>query len=97
MQTIQCLKSQQIVVFSFLVRVRCLSFCLLQETVAESMTDLERKNLRRAMYSRDAARTEDDEEGEGSKVTAMPTGNKSLITCSQCFTDVSRIMSVCVY
>ncbi|XP_045892161.1 ATP-binding cassette sub-family C member 8 isoform X2 [Micropterus dolomieu] len=35
-----------------------------KETVAESMTDLERKNLRRAMYSRDAARTEDDEEEE---------------------------------
>ncbi|XP_034445063.1 ATP-binding cassette sub-family C member 8 isoform X2 [Hippoglossus hippoglossus] len=33
------------------------------ETVAASMTDLERKNLRRAMYSREAARTEDDEEG----------------------------------
>ncbi|XP_051808765.1 ATP-binding cassette sub-family C member 8 isoform X1 [Acanthochromis polyacanthus] len=33
------------------------------ETVAESMTDLERKNLRRAMYSREAARTEEDEEG----------------------------------
>lgn len=36
----------------------------LQETVAASMTDLERKNLRRAMYSREAVRTEDDEEGE---------------------------------
>ncbi|XP_051808766.1 ATP-binding cassette sub-family C member 8 isoform X2 [Acanthochromis polyacanthus] len=34
------------------------------ETVAESMTDLERKNLRRAMYSREAARTEEDEEEE---------------------------------
>uniref|UniRef100_A0A1A8L5X4 ATP-binding cassette, sub-family C (CFTR/MRP), member 8 n=1 Tax=Nothobranchius pienaari TaxID=704102 RepID=A0A1A8L5X4_9TELE len=32
------------------------------ETVAASMTDMERKNLRRAMYSRDAARTEEDEE-----------------------------------
>lgn len=32
--------------------------------MAESMTDLERKNLRRAMYSREAARTEEDEEGE---------------------------------
>lgn len=28
------------------------------------MTDLERKNLRRAMYSREAVRTEEDEEGE---------------------------------
>uniref|UniRef100_A0AAQ6AJP3 ATP-binding cassette, sub-family C (CFTR/MRP), member 8 n=1 Tax=Amphiprion ocellaris TaxID=80972 RepID=A0AAQ6AJP3_AMPOC len=34
------------------------------ETVAESMTDLERKNLRRAMYSREAARTEEDDEEE---------------------------------
>ncbi|XP_041853329.1 ATP-binding cassette sub-family C member 8 isoform X2 [Melanotaenia boesemani] len=34
------------------------------ETVAASMTDLERKNLRRAMYSREAARTEEDEEEE---------------------------------
>ncbi|KAM6937452.1 ATP-binding cassette sub-family C member 8 isoform 2-T2 [Xenentodon cancila] len=33
------------------------------ETVAASMTDLERKNLRRAMYSREAVRTEEDEEG----------------------------------
>lgn len=40
---------------------------LLQETVAASMTDLERKNLRRAMYSREAVRTEDDEEGEGER------------------------------
>uniref|UniRef100_A0AAX7W5J4 ATP-binding cassette, sub-family C (CFTR/MRP), member 8 n=1 Tax=Astatotilapia calliptera TaxID=8154 RepID=A0AAX7W5J4_ASTCA len=30
----------------------------------KSMTDLERKNLRRAMYSREAARTEEDEEEE---------------------------------
>uniref|UniRef100_A0A7N8Y305 ATP-binding cassette, sub-family C (CFTR/MRP), member 8 n=1 Tax=Mastacembelus armatus TaxID=205130 RepID=A0A7N8Y305_9TELE len=35
-----------------------------KETVAESMTDLERKNLRRAMYSREAVRTEEDEEEE---------------------------------
>ncbi|XP_027128684.1 ATP-binding cassette sub-family C member 8 isoform X1 [Larimichthys crocea] len=34
------------------------------ETVAASMTDLERKNLRRAMYSREAGRTEEDEEDE---------------------------------
>ncbi|XP_037623776.1 ATP-binding cassette sub-family C member 8 isoform X2 [Sebastes umbrosus] len=34
------------------------------ETDAASMTDKERKNLRRAMYSRDAARTEEDEEEE---------------------------------
>ncbi|XP_034071747.1 ATP-binding cassette sub-family C member 8 isoform X1 [Gymnodraco acuticeps] len=34
------------------------------ETEAASMTDMERKNLRRAMYSRDAARTEEDEEEE---------------------------------
>uniref|UniRef100_A0A669BW96 ATP-binding cassette, sub-family C (CFTR/MRP), member 8 n=1 Tax=Oreochromis niloticus TaxID=8128 RepID=A0A669BW96_ORENI len=30
----------------------------------KSMTDIERKNLRRAMYSREAARTEEDEEEE---------------------------------
>uniref|UniRef100_A0A8D3DG65 ATP-binding cassette, sub-family C (CFTR/MRP), member 8 n=1 Tax=Scophthalmus maximus TaxID=52904 RepID=A0A8D3DG65_SCOMX len=35
-----------------------------KETVSASMTDLERKNLRRAMYSREAVRTEEDEEGE---------------------------------
>ncbi|KAI9523569.1 ATP-binding cassette sub- C member 8, partial [Dissostichus eleginoides] len=34
------------------------------ETEAASMTDMERKNLRRAIYSRDAARTEEDEEEE---------------------------------
>ncbi|XP_054475486.1 ATP-binding cassette sub-family C member 8 isoform X2 [Anoplopoma fimbria] len=34
------------------------------ETEAASMTDLERKNLRRAMYSREAARTLEDEEEE---------------------------------
>ncbi|XP_072291740.1 ATP-binding cassette sub-family C member 8-like [Eucyclogobius newberryi] len=34
-----------------------------KETVAESATDLERKNLRRAMYSREAVRTADEEEG----------------------------------
>ncbi|KAM9854427.1 ATP-binding cassette sub-family C member 8 isoform 2-T2 [Aulostomus maculatus] len=38
-----------------------------KETVAASMTDLERKNLRRAMYSREAVRTEEDEEGERSQ------------------------------
>ncbi|XP_073328263.1 ATP-binding cassette sub-family C member 8 [Pagrus major] len=36
------------------------------ETEAASMTDLERKNLRRAMYSREAIRTEEDEEEESS-------------------------------
>ncbi|KAM9352588.1 ATP-binding cassette sub-family C member 8 isoform 3-T3 [Symphorus nematophorus] len=35
-----------------------------KETVAASMTDMERKNLRRAMYSREAVRTEEDEEEE---------------------------------
>ncbi|XP_074533594.1 ATP-binding cassette sub-family C member 8 isoform X2 [Halichoeres trimaculatus] len=34
-----------------------------KETTAASMTDMERKNLRRAMYSREAVRTEEDEEG----------------------------------
>lgn len=33
------------------------------------MTDLERKNLRRAMYSREALRTEEDEEGERRRET----------------------------
>ncbi|XP_076589290.1 ATP-binding cassette sub-family C member 8 isoform X2 [Chaetodon auriga] len=35
-----------------------------KETVAAGMTDLERKNLRRAMYSREAVRTEEDDEEE---------------------------------
>uniref|UniRef100_A0A8B9R443 ATP-binding cassette, sub-family C (CFTR/MRP), member 8 n=1 Tax=Astyanax mexicanus TaxID=7994 RepID=A0A8B9R443_ASTMX len=35
-----------------------------KETVAESMTVLERKNLRRAMYSREALKTEEEEEEE---------------------------------
>uniref|UniRef100_A0A671X6J4 ATP-binding cassette, sub-family C (CFTR/MRP), member 8 n=1 Tax=Sparus aurata TaxID=8175 RepID=A0A671X6J4_SPAAU len=35
-----------------------------KDTEAASMTDLERKNLRRAMYSREAVRTEEDEEEE---------------------------------
>uniref|UniRef100_A0AAR2M2I7 ATP-binding cassette, sub-family C (CFTR/MRP), member 8 n=1 Tax=Pygocentrus nattereri TaxID=42514 RepID=A0AAR2M2I7_PYGNA len=35
-----------------------------KETVAESMTMLERKNLRRAMYSREALKTEEEEEEE---------------------------------
>ncbi|KAK2842032.1 hypothetical protein Q5P01_012232 [Channa striata] len=35
-----------------------------KETEAASMTDMERNNLRRAMYSREAVRTEEDEEEE---------------------------------
>ncbi|KAM9377199.1 ATP-binding cassette sub-family C member 8 isoform 2-T2 [Pholidichthys leucotaenia] len=35
-----------------------------KETVAASTTDMERKSLRRAMYSREALRTEEDEEEE---------------------------------
>uniref|UniRef100_A0A8B9JES7 ATP-binding cassette, sub-family C (CFTR/MRP), member 8 n=1 Tax=Astyanax mexicanus TaxID=7994 RepID=A0A8B9JES7_ASTMX len=35
-----------------------------EKTVAESMTVLERKNLRRAMYSREALKTEEEEEEE---------------------------------
>uniref|UniRef100_A0A4W5RH32 ATP-binding cassette, sub-family C (CFTR/MRP), member 8 n=1 Tax=Hucho hucho TaxID=62062 RepID=A0A4W5RH32_9TELE len=35
-----------------------------KETVAESMTVLERKNLRRAMYSKEAAKTEEEHEEE---------------------------------
>lgn len=46
--------------------------CLFQETVAESMTVLERKNLRRAMYSKEAATTEEEHEGERSKFTNLP-------------------------
>uniref|UniRef100_A0A8C7WMU6 ATP-binding cassette, sub-family C (CFTR/MRP), member 8 n=1 Tax=Oryzias sinensis TaxID=183150 RepID=A0A8C7WMU6_9TELE len=38
-----------------------------QTTVTETMTDLERKNLRRAMYSREAAKTEEDEEEKEEK------------------------------
>lgn len=45
-------------------RVRVFVFGLVQQTVAASLTDLERKNLRRAMYSREAVRTEEEEEGE---------------------------------
>nr|XP_033490030.1 ATP-binding cassette sub-family C member 8 isoform X6 [Epinephelus lanceolatus] len=36
------------------------------QTEAASMTDMERKNLRRAMYSREAARTEEEDEEEES-------------------------------
>ncbi|XP_078024170.1 ATP-binding cassette sub-family C member 8 isoform X7 [Epinephelus lanceolatus] len=37
-----------------------------ETTEAASMTDMERKNLRRAMYSREAARTEEEDEEEES-------------------------------
>ncbi|KAL7858359.1 hypothetical protein AOLI_G00184610 [Acnodon oligacanthus] len=40
-----------------------------KETVAESMTILERKNLRRAMYSREALKTEEEEEAMGTALT----------------------------
>ncbi|KAL7868121.1 hypothetical protein SRHO_G00095050 [Serrasalmus rhombeus] len=40
-----------------------------KETVAESMTMLERKNLRRAMYSREALKTEEEEEAMGTALT----------------------------
>lgn len=63
------------------------SLFLLQETVAASMTDMERNNLRRAMYSREAVRTEEDEEGERSWDTM------SAVNCSQCFTDFRPIMT----
>lgn len=49
------------------------------------MTDLERKNLRRAMYSREAVRTEEDEEGERSrenKCTLLMTEAKSHFLCA---------------
>ncbi|XP_047452289.1 ATP-binding cassette sub-family C member 8 isoform X2 [Mugil cephalus] len=48
-----------------------------KETVAENMTDLERKNLRRAMYSREAVRTEEDEEEES--VESDDDDNMSLV------------------
>ncbi|XP_053175738.1 ATP-binding cassette sub-family C member 8 isoform X3 [Scomber japonicus] len=47
------------------------------ETVAASLTDLERKNLRRAMYSREAVGTEDDEEEES--VESDDDDNLSLV------------------
>lgn len=47
---------------------------LLQETVAASVTNLERKNLRRAMYSREAVRTEEDEEGESEREQTIRLG-----------------------
>ncbi|XP_046715562.1 ATP-binding cassette sub-family C member 8 isoform X1 [Silurus meridionalis] len=40
-----------------------------KEIVAESMTVLERKNLRRAMYSREALKTEEEEEALGTALT----------------------------
>jgi len=39
-------------------------FVVFQETVDENMTVLERKNLRRAMYSREALKTEEEVEGK---------------------------------
>ncbi|XP_062277281.1 ATP-binding cassette sub-family C member 8 isoform X3 [Scomber scombrus] len=48
-----------------------------KETVATSLTDLERKNLRRAMYSREAVGTEDDEEEES--VESDDDDNLSLV------------------
>ncbi|KAI1903969.1 hypothetical protein AGOR_G00000870 [Albula goreensis] len=38
-----------------------------KETVAESVTAIERKNLRRAMYSREALKTEEEDEEESSE------------------------------
>lgn len=78
--------------FNVLRENKVLNLCVvLQETVAASMTDLERKNLRRAMYSREAGRTEEDEEGERSQNKTMTTVHKSLIgcmdDCSVCLTS----------
>lgn len=56
-----------LITLRFKVRYCGSPLCLLQETVAASMTNLERKNLRRAMYSREAVRTEEDEEGESER------------------------------
>lgn len=50
------------------------------------MTDMERKNLRRAMYSREAIRTEEDEEGERLRTRGA--------ICRQCHSLI--VMSVCV-
>lgn len=55
----------------FVLRYCGSPLCLLQETVAASVTNLERKNLRRAMYSREAVRTEEDEEGEREQTTPL--------------------------
>lgn len=54
------------------------------------MTDMERKNLRRAMYSREAARTEEDEEGERSQSTTATTVNNSLIPVGALLTSASH-------
>lgn len=49
------------------------------------MTDMERHHLRRAMYSREAVRTEVDEEGEAAAATVI----KSLIWENRCSTEFS--------
>lgn len=56
------------------------------------MTDLERKNLRRAMYSREAVRTEDEEEGERSEVRA-----RHIRTAVRVITSVFIVWNVCKY
>lgn len=61
-------------------------FVLLQQTVAASMTDLERKNLRRAMYSREAVRTEEEEEeGESSAACQEDFNSMCVCACLFCF------------
>ncbi|KAM9815527.1 ATP-binding cassette sub-family C member 8 isoform 1-T1 [Syngnathus typhle] len=49
------------------------------ETVASSMTDMERKNLRRAMYSREAAKTEEEEDEEEESVESDDDDNLSQV------------------
>lgn len=58
----------------FILRYCGSPLCLPQETVAASTTNLERKNLRRAMYSREAVRTEEDEEGERERAKTTQLG-----------------------
>lgn len=55
--------------------------------MAASMTDLERKNLRRAMYSREAVRTEEDEEGERSQDKSVTAVNNGLIASEDGFSQ----------
>lgn len=63
----------------------------------ESMTVLERKNLRRAMYSKEAAKTEEEDKGERSKFTNFPMGLKDTGCQSMGTSGVSMgiVTSVC--
>uniref|UniRef100_A0A665UIA7 ATP-binding cassette, sub-family C (CFTR/MRP), member 8 n=1 Tax=Echeneis naucrates TaxID=173247 RepID=A0A665UIA7_ECHNA len=50
-----------------------------KDTDGASMTVLERNNLRRAMYSREAMKTEEDEEGEKESVSSEDDDNLSQV------------------